>query len=207
MTSKTVGEFLPAARILVLVLYARWTKRVAFRRPFHRQLFKAFRCRLCFLGKFGALRRCCPVTATRNHNRATALRIHKAEVKCRKSTHRETDNMSLVNIERIKHSANVVTRALLRIALAVAGHIRGWIAARIKGHTAVIFRKVANLLFVRAVVAGKFVNKNNRDAFASFFVIELDSIVRRQMWHGVLVKNACPRADSPASMVTTEPLV
>ena len=66
---------------------------------------------------------------------------------------------------------------------------------------------MTNLLLVRAVVAGKFVNKNDWNAFTGFLVIELDSVVSCQMWHEFLAQNAWARADSPASMVTTEPLV
>jgi len=66
---------------------------------------------------------------------------------------------------------------------------------------------MTNLLLVRTVVTGKFVNKYDGDAFAGFLVVELDPIVRREMWHEFLVQKACARADNPASMVTTDPLV
>jgi hypothetical protein len=45
---------------------------------------------------------------------------------------------------------------------------------------------MTNLLLVGAVVARKFMNKNDWDAFTGFFVIELDSIVCREMWHEFL---------------------
>jgi hypothetical protein len=46
---------------------------------------------------------------------------------------------------------------------------------------------VANLLLPRANVAGKFMNKYDRHAFAGVLVIELHSIVGRQMWHEITV--------------------
>jgi hypothetical protein len=49
---------------------------------------------------------------------------------------------------------------------------------------------MTNLLFVRTDVAGKFVNKNDGDAFAGFLVIELDPVVCRQMGHDFLVQKA-----------------
>ena len=100
-----------------------------------------------------------------------------------KSAHRQADDMRLVDLERIEHRTDVIPRALLRVALALLRHIGGWIAARIEGHATVILRKMTNLLFIRAVVAGKFMNKNDWDAFSGFFVIELDSIVCPEMWH------------------------
>jgi hypothetical protein len=51
------------------------------------------------------------------------------------------------------------------------------------------------------------VNENNRYAFASLLVIEFHSIVSRQMWHGITVQKAWARAERPASIVTTDPLV
>ena len=104
-------------------------------------------------------------------------------MKRRKAAHRKADDVGLVDLEGIEHRADVVARAILRIVLAVFRHVGGRIAARIEGDAAIVFREMTNLLLVRAKVAGKFVNKNDRNAFAGFFVIELDSVVGRQMWH------------------------
>ena len=81
------------------------------------------------------------------------------------------------------------------------------IAAGIENHAAVIFCKVADLLFPGSVITGKFMNKNDRDALTRFFVIHLDPVVCRQMRHDFLVQKAWARAESPASIVMTDPLV
>ena len=123
------------------------------------------------------------------------------------TAHRQADDMRLVDLQRIEHRADVVARAILRIFFLIFRDIGWWIAARVEGDAAVILREVADLLLPRAQVAGKFVHEDNRDPFAGLFVIELHSVVCRQMWHKFPVQKACARAERPASMVTTEPLV
>jgi hypothetical protein len=49
---------------------------------------------------------------------------------------------------------------------------------------------MADLLLPGSVIAGKFMNKNDRDALTGFFVIELDPVVCRQMGHDFLVQKA-----------------
>jgi hypothetical protein len=51
-------------------------------------------------------------------------------------------------------------------------------------------------------------DENDRNVHAGVLVIELDLVIGSQMWHGSpLAQNADARAERPASMVTTEPLV
>jgi hypothetical protein len=50
-------------------------------------------------------------------------------------------------------------------------------------------------------------DKNDRDAFASFFMVEPDPIIGCQMWHAFLIQKAWARAERPASIVMTDPLV
>ena len=70
-----------------------------------------------------------------------------------------------------------------------------------------LYFAMANLLLVGAVVAGKFMDKNNWDAFAGFLIVELGPVIGRQMWHAILIQKAWARAERPASMVITDPLV
>jgi hypothetical protein len=195
------------SRQLVLVLHARRTKRVGFGRFFHRQFLETFcRC-LSLLGKLRPLAWRRAIAATCNHNRAATVGIGKSEMKRGKSAHRESDNVRFVDLESIQHGPNVVSRALLRVALAILRDIRRGVSAGVECHAAIILREMANLLLVGAVVAGKFMDKNNRDAFASFLIVELDPVIGRQMWHAILIQKAWARAERPASMVITDPLV
>src|SRR5215475_4576785 len=200
-------ECSPAARILVLVLHARRTERVGFGRLFHRQFLKTFCGCLSLLGKLSPLAWCRAIAATCNHNRAATVGIGKSEMKRGKSAHRKPDNVRFVDLESIQHGPDVVSGALLRIALAILGDIGRRISARVERHAAIIFREMANLLLVGAIVAGKFMDKNDRDAFDGFFIVELDPVIGRQMWHAFLIQKAWARAERPASMVTTAPLV
>src|SRR5947207_5764706 len=115
--------------------------------------------------------------------------------------------MGLIDLQRIEHRPDVVARALLRIFLLILRHIRRWIAAGVEGDAAVVFREVADLLLPRAKVAGKFMDKEDRHAFAGLFVEKLHSIVSCEMRHEIPVQKAWARAERPASIVTTEPLV
>src|ERR1700732_1256665 len=96
--------------------------------------------------------------------------------------------MRLVDFERIEHRADVIAGAVLRKALAVPGYIRRGISACIKGDTAVALTEIAQLQFIGSIVAGKFVNEDDRNPTADLFVIELDAVVGSQMRHG------CPRS-------------
>src|SRR6185312_3237438 len=117
----------------------------------------------------------------------------------------------LVDLERVEHRADVVACALLRIALAVLGHV-GWrIAARVIGDAAVALAEIPHLQFVRAPVAGEFVDEDDRDAAADFLVKQLNPVVGCQMRHWgpscFESQKLKLRAETPASMMTTEPLL
>src|SRR5262245_17400391 len=119
MLGELFGELAPAARVLVLVLYAGGAERIAFSRLFHRQLFEALGGGFRFLGKLHTLAGRCAVTAARHHDRAAPLPVREAEVKRRKPAHRKPDDVSLVDLQGIEHSADIVARAFLRVALLI----------------------------------------------------------------------------------------
>ncbi len=106
------------------------------------------------------------------------------------SAHRQTDDVRLVDLEHIEHRANIVARAILRILFLIIRDVRRRIAARVEGDATVVLREVTDLLFPRTKVTGKFVDKDDRNAFAGFFVIKLHSVVGRQMWHEIPVQKA-----------------
>ena len=106
------------------------------------------------------------------------------------AAHRQADDMSLVDLQRIEHRADVVARAILRIFFLIFRDIGGRIAARVEGDAAVVLREVTDLLLPGAKVAGKFMDEDDRNAFAGLLVIELHSVVCRQMWHEFPVQKA-----------------
>src|SRR4029079_18537032 len=211
MLGELIGELAPAARILVLMLHAGRAQRIALGRLLHGQLFEPLGRGFRFLGEFRALARRRAIAAARHHDRAGSVAVSEAEMKRAEAARRQADNMSLVDLQSIEHRANVIARALLRIFFLVFRDVGGRIAARVEGDAAIVLREMTDLLLPRAAIAGKFVHKDNRNPFAGFFVIELHSVVGRQMWHEFTVQKAiqkaCARAERPASMVTTEPLV
>src|SRR4051794_32174519 len=126
-----------------------------------------------------------------------------------KAAHRKTDDVRLVDLERIEHRADIVARPILRIFFAVLRHVGGRIAARVDGDAAIVARKVTHLLLPGTIVSRKLMDEDDRDPSSGLLVVKLHAIVGCQMRHVMSsrIQNADARAESPASMVTTEPLV
>src|SRR5215469_2324546 len=91
--------------------------------------------------------------------------------------------MRLVDLERIKHRADIVAGALLRIQLTVCGDVRWRVAARVKRYASVALAEVTQLHFIGAYVAGELMDEHNRNSSSHFFVIEPDFVVGGQMRH------------------------
>ena len=205
-----VGEFAPAARILVLELHARRPERVTFGGLRHALLLEILGGCLGFFGKLSALIGSSAIAAAGDHQRASAVRIGKAKMQSRKAAHRQSDDMRLVDFERVEHRTDVVTRPLLRVTLSVIGHV-GWrIAPRVVRDAAVALAEIAHLRLIGAQVAGEFVHQDDRNSAADLFIIELDSIVGCQC--GMVPSRSRfqklkLRAETPASIVTTDPLL
>ena len=175
-----------------------------------RQFFEILGGGFRLLGKLAALVGRRAIAAAGHHQRAGALGVGKAEMQRGEAAHRQADDVRLVDLERVEHRADVVACALLRIALAVLGHV-GWrIAARVIGDAAIALAEIPHLQFVRAPVAGEFVDEDDRDAAADFLVKQLNPVVGCQVRHRALEFESQKlklRAETPASMMTTEPLL
>ena len=102
ISSELVGEFLPAARVLVLELHARRRERVAHRRLAHADLLEAPGGGLGFLRELRTLVGGCAIAAAADDQRQCALRIGEAEVQRRKSAHRQTDDVGLVDLQSVQ---------------------------------------------------------------------------------------------------------
>src|SRR5207249_70299 len=72
------------------------------------------------------------IAAAGYHQRACAVRIREAEMQRCKTAHRQADHMRLVDLESTDDRLDVLTRTLLRIFLAVVGHLGGGITACIE---------------------------------------------------------------------------
>src|SRR3954453_11862784 len=130
MLLELVAEFLPAARVLVLKLHARWPKRVSLGRLRHAGFLERARRGLGLVCELLAFFGSGPVAAARDYQGASALRIGKAKMERSEAAHRKPDNMRLVELESVEDGADVVARAVLRITLGFR-HVRRRIAARI----------------------------------------------------------------------------
>ncbi len=137
---------------------------------------------------------------------ASALGIAEPEMQAGEAAHGEADDVRLVDLERIEHGADVVARPVLRIEFDLARHVRGRIAAGIVRDAPIGAAELAELRLPGAHVAGKFVHEDDRRARPGLLIVQLDLIVRRQMRHDGFPYEAA-RAEMPASMVTTDPLV
>jgi hypothetical protein len=83
--------------------------------------------------------------------------------------------MSLFDSQAMEDVTNVVTRPPLRIVLLAVGNVRGRVTPGVEGEASVAAREIADLRLVATVIAAKFMNKYDRESFASFFVIEFDA--------------------------------
>ena len=99
------------------------------------------------------------------------MRVVNAEVKRGKSAHRKPDDMRLVDLELVEHVYRVIDRAPLRIFLDRIRNLRWRIAARIVGDAAVAAGEIADLKLPGAIVAGEFMDEQDRPAGAAVLVV------------------------------------
>src|SRR5215471_8654257 len=129
MAGELIGEFPPAARVLVLELHAGRSERIGFGGLRHADVLEACSGGFRLLGKLLALVRRRTVTAAADAKRACPLRIRETEMQRRKSTHGKADDVGLVDLKAIEHGADVVPGAGLAVAVNALRHIGGRKAA------------------------------------------------------------------------------
>src|SRR3981189_2951844 len=116
MPGELINEFAPATRVLVLVLDACRSERIAHGGWRRADLLKSARGGLGLCGELRLLVGRGTVAATGHHKRASAVRIGKAEMQRSKTTHGQAHDMRLVDAESIHDRPDVVTCPLLRVS-------------------------------------------------------------------------------------------
>src|ERR1019366_6002403 len=99
MLFELVGKFAPAAPVLVLELHARRPERVTFGGLRHALLLEILGGSLGFFGELCAFIRGSAIAAACDHQRASAVRVDKAEMQSCEAAHRQSDDMRLVDFE------------------------------------------------------------------------------------------------------------
>src|SRR6202047_540241 len=113
----------------------------------------------------------CAIAAAGHAQRQGPRRMAKAEMQRRKTTHREATDMRLLDTKMIEHHENVVRRAVLAVGRRILRHVRRRIAARGIGDGPVTPAKMLKLLFPAAMIAGEFMDEDDRRAAAGFLII------------------------------------
>src|SRR5260370_32390404 len=95
----------------------------------------------------------------------------QAEMQRRETTHREAADMRLRDTKMIEHHENVVGCAVLAIGRWILRHVRRRIAARGIGDGAVAPAEMLKLLFPAAMIAGEFMDEDDRRTAACFLIV------------------------------------
>src|SRR5438034_5815062 len=103
------------------------------------------------------------------------------------TAHRQPDDMRAVELQMIQHRDDVVARVGLGIARRILRHVGGRKAARIEGDATEVAREKAHLRLPAAIVAGEFMDEQQRHAAARCLVIELDAVLGGGVGHGILL--------------------
>src|ERR1700692_658107 len=128
--------------------------------------------------------------------------------------------MRLRNRKMIEHRQNVVGRAVLAIGRRILRYVRWRIAARGIGDGPVALPEMLKLLFPAAMIAGEFMDEDDRRAASGFLVIEPHAVIGGRKSHGLLRfqrrgnlpigppaigSDDKPRVDFPAHPLNTSP--
>src|SRR5512146_3539011 len=147
MFPELIPELEPTARVLILKLNAGRPQGIAVGCLLHPLLLELLGSRLCFFGKLRSFIRCSTIPASCDNKRASAVGIGKAEMQRRKATHRQADDMRLVDFKCIKYRSDIVPRSLLRITFTILRNFRRWIAASVIDNATVALSKMTHLQF------------------------------------------------------------
>src|SRR5580704_346312 len=176
-------EFLETARVLHFQLLAAGPRAVDRRKLRCAVGFPTFGDDFDLMLELRALVRLGAHAGGADYDREGAFRIEHTEMQRRKTAHRQTDDVSLVDLEVIEDVDGVIDRAPLRVHRDGVRNVGRRIAARIVCDAAIATAKIAHLHFPRAVVAGKLMDEEDRAAGAGIFVIESHAIVGFQECH------------------------
>src|SRR5664279_1765813 len=94
--------------------------------------------------------------------------------------------MRLPDSKMIKHRQNVVSGAVLAIGRRILRYVRWRIAARGIGDGPVAPAKMQKLLFPAAMIAGEFMDEDDRRAASGFLVVQPYAVISGRKSHGQL---------------------
>src|SRR5690242_14023928 len=121
--TELIDEFLEAARVFHLELFAARSGTVDWREFFRAFGFPAFRNGLDFFPELSRLVRLGPHTGCADNDRKRTMRIVDAIVERGESAHRQADDMCLADLQMIEDVDRVVDGAPLRIFLDAIGNL------------------------------------------------------------------------------------
>src|SRR5260370_29256926 len=94
--------------------------------------------------------------------------------------------MRLPDTKMIKHHQNVVGSAVLAVGRRILLHVRWRIAARGIGDGPVAPAKMLKLLFPAAMIAGEFMDEDDRRGASGFLVVSPYALISGSKSHGQL---------------------
>jgi len=116
-----------------------------------------------------------PYAAGGGHREA-ALGIANADMQRGRGAHGMSDDMRLVDAERVHQRDHVVAETVLAVAVGIFRNIRRQIAALAEGDAAMGAREMPHLRLPRTVVAGIFVHEDDRRTLAGLLMIQPHAI-------------------------------
>ena len=183
MLAHPAAEFLPAARILRLVLLTHGEVRVLRRGRCDAFVFEQTCNVFCKRDALLALGRVRAPTAAGCGERQAASGIAQPHVQGGVRAHRVADDMCALQMQVIHDRSYVVARDVLRVARAIGRDVGRRVATCAESDAAVLAAQVAHLRLPAAVVAGVLVHKHHRRANAALLVIEADAVRRDRVGH------------------------
>ncbi len=124
------------------------------------------------------------VTDAGDDGREAALGVAQREVKGGEATHRESNDVSTIDLEVIEHGQRIRHRPELREGSTVIGNVRRGVATGCVRDALVTPREAGYLRFPAAVIAGELVNEQDRSAVASsHLVMEGNAVIGQGMRH------------------------
>lgn len=100
----------------------------------------------------------------------------ECEVKSAKPAHRQTYDMSLLDLQSIEHGYRVGYCVVLGIARRIGGHTRRWISPSCVSYAAMTTRKRTHLRLPAPVVSSELMDEQDRTPRAGRFDMEVDVV-------------------------------
>ena len=179
-----------AARIFVLELHPGRTESVFLSERFHARGAQTRGYDFGLSAEALAFLRGRAIAAAADAQRKRAVRVAKAKMQCRKSSHRKADDVGFRQAEMIEHRGDVVRSARLGVRACGVGDVRGRIAPRVKGDAAVTLSEVAQLRLPAAMIPGELVHKNNCGTGAGLLVMQPHAVVGGGKGHLVILSGS-----------------